>query len=107
MTCRVGGINSAEHFVRSTSMNSPALRGSVAIIGVVLVLGNGRLSLSGQGKQLATVSQSLSVYVLDVSGNGWQLTGASDGVLFDIEGDGSLTRTAWTSAESDDVFLVL
>ncbi|HLG16646.1 MAG TPA: hypothetical protein VJH03_19415 [Blastocatellia bacterium] len=45
--------------------------------------------------------------LVDVSGNGFDLTDASDGVLFDINSDGVKDRVAWTSAGSDDAFLAL
>ena len=50
---------------------------------------------------------SASPIVIDVSGNGFDLTNASLGVDFDLNGDGVARRVAWTSATSDDVWLVL
>jgi hypothetical protein len=48
-----------------------------------------------------------SPIVVDVSGNGFDLTSASSGVSFDFNGDGIPEKTAWTSPNSDDSFLVL
>jgi hypothetical protein len=44
--------------------------------------------------------------VVDVLGNGFNLTNATDGVNFD-DGNGTVLRTAWTSSGSDDAWLVL
>ena len=48
-----------------------------------------------------------SPVVLDLAGNGFDLTDVTHGVMFDIEGDGVKEPLSWTSLLSDDVFLVL
>ena len=40
-------------------------------------------------------------------GNGFDLTGPSSGVGFDIDHDGAVEHIAWTAANSDDAWLVL
>ena len=45
--------------------------------------------------------------LIDVNGDGFQLTDAAHGVDFDFEGDGSPRRMAWTAAGADDAWLVL
>jgi hypothetical protein len=48
-----------------------------------------------------------SPIILDLSGNGFFLTNAQNGVQFDISGDGALTQIAWTALGSDNAFLAL
>lgn len=45
--------------------------------------------------------------VIDVAGNGFDLTNAANGVQFDMSGSGVSKRMAWTSANSDDAWLVM
>jgi hypothetical protein len=45
--------------------------------------------------------------VIDVAGNGFSLTDAINGVHFDMGGDGHKELIAWTSADSDNAWLVL
>jgi len=48
-----------------------------------------------------------SPVLVDVSGNGFNLSSAEDGVIFDIVGSGTPGRFAWTNAGSDDAWLAL
>jgi len=45
--------------------------------------------------------------VVDISGNGFSLTNASNGVDFDLNADGTRDRIGWIAARSDDAWLVL
>jgi hypothetical protein len=47
-----------------------------------------------------------SPVVIDVVGNGFNLTNRAAGVLFDINSDGTKDRLPWTSVGSDDAWLV-
>ncbi|HEX8148983.1 MAG TPA: hypothetical protein VF591_17495 [Pyrinomonadaceae bacterium] len=48
-----------------------------------------------------------SPVLVDVAGDGFALTDANGGVLFDLNADGAPERLAWTSADADDAWLAL
>ena len=62
--------------------------------------GNGGVYCTGDG------SNCWTPVLVDVQGNGFQLTNATNGVNFN-DGKGTLLRTAWTVANGDDAWLVL
>jgi hypothetical protein len=45
--------------------------------------------------------------VIDTTGNGYHLTSLSDGVKFDLDGNGTATQMSWTQRGSDNAFLAL
>jgi hypothetical protein len=45
--------------------------------------------------------------LIDMDGNGFEMTNAENGVLFKPDGADHQIRTAWTTANSDDAWLVL
>ena len=48
-----------------------------------------------------------SPILVDVNGDGFNLTSAAEGVLFDLNGDGRPEYIAWTHQQSDDAWLAL
>lgn len=48
-----------------------------------------------------------SPILIDVNGDGFNLTSKDNGVNFDLDGDGVAKRLSWTSPSSDDAWLVL
>jgi hypothetical protein len=48
-----------------------------------------------------------SPIVVDIRGDGFKLTDQSDGVAFDLDSDGIKEQLSWTTAASDDAWLVL
>jgi len=54
-----------------------------------------------------TTSQGGSPIVIDVNGQGFQLTDAAHGVNFDFFGDGKKVQIAWTARGSGNAWLVL
>lgn len=48
-----------------------------------------------------------SPVVIDVLGNGFNLTSVTNGILFDITGDSQREQVAWTATDSDEAWLAL
>lgn len=62
---------------------------------------------NGSGSCSSCQGQLVSPILIDVSGDGFDLTDAASGVEFDLEGTGTVQRWSWTSEDSDDAWLSL
>src|SRR5918911_5681713 len=69
--------------------------------------GTGCQNLTNTLPWTASHSCSSSPVIVDIAGDGFNLTDKTGGVVFDIKGNGSPAHMAWTAADSDDAFLAL
>jgi hypothetical protein len=53
------------------------------------------------------VDCGVSPVLVDINGDGFQLTSAANGVNFDLDSNGQPESVSWTSADSDDAWLCL
>lgn len=60
-----------------------------------------------QGAPVCACTVQGSPIIIDTEHEGFQLTSAADGVIFDIIGDGRPLQIAWTQAASGNAFLAL
>jgi hypothetical protein len=63
--------------------------------------------IGGGGEWSDSTCSCYSPILIDVAGNGFNLTNAADGVMFDLNATGSIEQISWTAAGSDDSLLVL
>jgi hypothetical protein len=63
--------------------------------------------LDGSGYAPEQTCGDTSPIIIDVSGKGFFLTSATNGVKFDIRGDGNPVQIGWTALGADNAFLAL
>ncbi|NQY79366.1 MAG: hypothetical protein HRT47_03530 [Candidatus Caenarcaniphilales bacterium] len=78
--------------------------------GLAQYQGGAKITVNGQQYNVVDVNaRRSSPIILDMDGDGIELTSAENGVNFDINADGTTDRTAWTQSGQgfDDAFLTL
>lgn len=66
-----------------------------------------QMCLQGNGSWKGCSRGCFSPIVIDIEGDGFNLTGGQNGVDFDLTGEGTSERISWTSTNDDDAWLVL
>jgi hypothetical protein len=85
---------------------------------VILAIGFIVLIVSGQGSFLTRAQDpgkeptpakpvEASAILIDIKGDGFELTNAEGGTQFDLDGDGTAETSSWTAIASDDAWLGL
>jgi len=69
--------------------------------------GGGTHCSEGEFFLLEGTETNCTPIVIDVAGNGFNLTNADNGVNYDLNSDGIKERISWTAADSDDAWLAL
>ncbi|WP_158043848.1 hypothetical protein [Skermanella pratensis] len=96
ITSETGNIEASVEMVR---LDASMTTGAALAVGLP---GGGAEAGGGGG---GGGSRQIDPLVLDMDGNGIDLTTAESGILFDIDGDGTRDRTAWVAGK--DAFLAL
>lgn len=102
LCCPSGGGICGELFAPLTQAQSPLIINPGCCDDVERLL-----CFQGGGEWQESTCSCYSPIVIDVVGNGFNLTNPANGVPFDITGSGISQQISWTSADSDDAWLAL
>jgi hypothetical protein len=81
--------------------------GATCSSGCILKSPTGDCPYGYSGRSRCCCCNTPTPIVVDISGNGFNLTSNSGGVPFDLDSDGTAEQLSWTSTGSDDAWLAL
>jgi hypothetical protein len=81
------------------------LIGLVSVVGLCAAISTLLSAIPGATSQPSRFE--VEPLIIDLDANGFELTSLEDGVVFDLDGDGLMEETSWTSSGSRDAFLAL
>lgn len=103
--------NFSQDFKQCAGLGCPVVAGGGTGVGPTNPCLGGSGSDNGGAAGLISGSTSpdptCSPIIIDTEGEGFQLTSAANGVMFDIRGDGHPVQIAWTAPGSHNAFLAL